>query len=243
MRDFRRPHHRIIGTLLGALNSDFLESSHCYFGGGTCIALLLDEYRESRDVHFLCADTEGFRRLRETVTNESLGKLTRSTLPLAREVRADRDGIRTFIEFNGTVTKLEILHEARIALRAAPKSPFDVPTLDLDCLVAGKLLANADRGTDDSTQARDVIDLAFLAAHYSVRALGAGLELAQSAYGTVILRELRRALERLAKDRRFMTANVSGLGIEDSTPLRKGLAALRSFARRAMLQPRSLRVR
>lgn len=232
MREFRRPHHRIIGTLLRAVNVSFLEASHCFFGGGTCIALLLDEYRESRGVDFLCADTDGFRRLRETVTNESLGKLMRKSLPLAREVRADRDGIRTFIQLNGTVTKLEILREARIALRAAPKSPFDVPTLDLDCLVAEKLLANADRGADDSTQARDVIDLAFIAANYGVRALGAGLEFAENAYGKVILRELRRALERLAKDRRFMAGNVSGLGIEDSTPLRKGLAALRSFANR-----------
>jgi hypothetical protein len=232
MRDFRRPHHRIVGTLLGALNSDFLESSHCYFGGGTCIALLLDEYRESRDVDFLCADTDGFRRLRETVTTASLGNIARKPMVLAREVRADRDGIRTFVRLGDTTTKFEILHEARIALRPATESPFAVPTLDLDCLVAEKLLANADRGADDSTQARDIVDLAFLAAHHGVRALGAGLELAESAYGRVVLRELRRALDRLSKDRRFMAATKSGLGIEDSAPLRKGLAALRSFANR-----------
>jgi hypothetical protein len=232
MREFRRPHHRVIGTLLQAMNSSLLEATHCYFGGGTCIALLLDEYRESRDVDFLCADAHGFRQLRETVTNESLGKLLRRPLMFAREVRADRDGIRTFIQLNGTITKIEILREARIALRAAPQSPFGVPILDLDCLVAEKLLANADRGMDDSTQARDVIDLAFLASRHGVRTLAAGLELAEGAYGKVILRELRRVLERLAGDRRYMAASVTGLGIEDTAPLRKGLAALRSFARR-----------
>lgn len=232
MREFRRPHHRIIGKLLDACNAEFLDAAHCYFGGGTCIALLLDEYRESRDVDFLCADAEGFRRLRETVTSNSLGKLLRKPMLLAREVRADRDGIRTFIRTNDAVTKIEILRESRIVLRAAPDSPFGVPTLDFDSLVAEKLLANADRGSDESTQARDVIDLAYLTAHHGVRALAPGLESAKSAYGKVILRELRRALDRLARDRRFATACVSGLGIEDTAPLRKGLAALRSFAGR-----------
>ena len=229
MREFRRPHHRIIGRLLGAMNADFLEATRSYFGGGTCIALLLDEYRESRDIDFLCSDADGFRRLRETVTSDSLGKLLRSPLPLAREVRADRDGIRTFVRSGDAITKLEILREARIALRPAPHSPFAVPTLDLDCLVAEKLLANADRGMDDSTQARDLIDLAYIAAAEGVRALAPGLELAQSAYGKVIVRELRRALARFAKDRRFAAASVKGLGIEDTAPLRKGLAALRKW--------------
>jgi hypothetical protein len=153
-------------------------------------------------------------------------------LTLAREVRADRDGIRTFFQLDGAITKIEILREARIPLRAAQESPFGVPMLHLDCLVAEKLLANADRGMDDSTQVRDIVDLAFLASRHGVRALTAGLELAEGAYGNVILRELRRVLDRLAKDRRYAAASASGLGIEDTAPLRKGLAALRSFARR-----------
>ncbi len=232
MREFRRPHHRIIGALLASMDGGFLAASHCYFGGGTCISLLLDEYRESRDIDFLCAETEGFRRLRETVTNESLGKILRKPLVLAREVRADRDGIRTFIQSGDAVTKLEILREARIPLQAAGQSPFGVPILDFDGLVAEKLLANADRGMDDSTQARDIVDLAYLAAHHGTRAFAPGIELAEKAYGQVIWRELRRALDRLGKDRHFMAASARGLGIENTAPLRKGLAALRSFVRR-----------
>ena len=232
MREFRRPHHRIIGALLGALDGDFLEEAHCYFGGGTCIALLHGEYRESRDVDFLCADVDGFRRLRETVTSDSLGAIVRKPLALAREVRADRDGIRTFVRQKGSITKIEILREQRIALRAAAESPFGVPMLNLDCLVAEKFLANADGGADDSTQARDVVDLAYLAAQHGIRKLSPGLELAERAYGRVIMRELRRSLARLAGDRRFAAACAAGLGIEDTAPLRRGLATLRSFATR-----------
>ena len=51
---FKRPHHRRIETLLRSLNSDVLREAQCFFGGGTAIVLLLDEYRESVDVDFLC---------------------------------------------------------------------------------------------------------------------------------------------------------------------------------------------
>jgi hypothetical protein len=50
--------------------------------------LELGEYRESRDVDFLCSDRDGYRLIREGVSETSLGPAQASALSLAREVRA-----------------------------------------------------------------------------------------------------------------------------------------------------------
>ena len=51
------------------MDAGFLARAECYFGGGTMLAMTLGEYRESRDIDFLCSSREGFRSLRETVTD------------------------------------------------------------------------------------------------------------------------------------------------------------------------------
>ena len=56
---YKRPHHQQIAGVLDSMNADFLRDTKCYFGGGTAIALLLSEYRESVDIDFLCADRFG----------------------------------------------------------------------------------------------------------------------------------------------------------------------------------------
>ncbi len=77
-RSFRRASHRQVAATLLRFDRRFLESTRCYFGGGTRIVLELGEYRESRDVDFLCADRDGYRRLRETVSETSLGSIARA---------------------------------------------------------------------------------------------------------------------------------------------------------------------
>jgi Nucleotidyl transferase AbiEii toxin, Type IV TA system len=238
MPDFRRPYHRAIAQILEALNPTFLEHAQCYFGGGTCISLMLDEYRESRDIDFLCSNRSGFRQLRETVRETSLGSLLRRPLTLAREVRADRDGIRTFFSVGDLRIKFEIILEARIDLRAAPRRFVGVPLLDLDCVVAEKFLANADRGLDDSTKARDFVDLAFLAAHYGGGSLETGLRLAEVAYGKAIRHYFDLSFARISADSRYLLRCARALGIEDIATLRKGVARLRTFIRqRAQVGP------
>ena len=169
MPEFRREHHRLIAAILKSCDADFLSDAGCYFGGGTQIAMQLVEYRESRDIDFLCGDQAGVRKIRETVTQQSLGKILRKKIPLAREVRADRYGVRTFFAAHDTTIKFEIVFEARIALSGAMSREFGVPVLDLKHAVAEKLLANTDRGLDESTRSRDLIDLAFLVAHHGRR--------------------------------------------------------------------------
>lgn len=140
--------------------------ARCYFGGGTAIVLALHEYRESVDVDFLCSSIDGYRALRDTITSASLGAIVAQPVELAREVRADRYGIRTFVRIAETPIKFEIVNEGRIDLDGAIDPLLGVPTLSRQDLYAEKLLANADRFGDLSVASRDAIDLAMLIEHW-----------------------------------------------------------------------------
>lgn len=227
MPELRRPFHQMILEAFAAMDSDFLLGAECYFAGGTRVAMVCDEFRESRDVDFLCASRLGFRRLREGVSESSLGSILRRRLPLAREVRADRDGIRTFLSMGEARVKLEIILEARIDLKGSLDRALGVPALDLECLAAEKLMANADRGLDDSTKTRDLIDLAFLAQHGGPDVIRAGMRLAETAYGAVVARHLDLVFRRLEERRGLLSANAASLGVVDLKTLRKGMARLK----------------
>jgi len=230
MSDFVREHHRIIARLLHGLDGAFLERCSCFFGGGTMLALLLGEYRESRDIDFLCADREGYRALRETVRADSLGLIQRQPLQLAREIRADRDGIRTVLAEGDARIKFEIVLEARIDLDGALDPRLGVPVLSLEHAVAERLLANADRGLDKATLGRDLIDLAFLAHAVDSTVLRAGAALAIGAYGKAIPELLERTLNQFQHDRAWANRCIQGLAIEDTRTLRAGLTKLRRLA-------------
>ena len=226
MARFKRAEHNEVLAALEQLNAAFLRDSHCYFGGGTRIVLELGEYRVSRDVDFLCADVVGYRAVRETITEDSLGAIAKSKLRLARDVRGDQYGVRTAIQCATLKLKFEIVREARIALEGAT-----IPRLPVSCLTrkhcfAEKFLANADRGMDASTLSRDAVDLAFMIEGWGARDAAAGAALARVAYGPTIDRELARAVTRLRGERTFRARVVEGLGIEDTRALSSGLEAL-----------------
>lgn len=162
---FERPHHQRIEKILHAFNCDLLSQTRCYFGGGTAIVLSLAEYRESLAIDFLCASNEGYRLLRNTISQDSLGALLKAPIQHLREVRADRYGIRTVLEVDGTPVKVGIVREARIEIQGCPHPVFHVPTLSHEDMQAEKLLANADRGLDKPTMNRDIIDLAMMIDH------------------------------------------------------------------------------
>ena len=61
---FNRPHHQFIAKVLLCLDADLLRRHRCYFGGGTAIALLYDEYRESVYMDFLVSNGQSFSDLR-----------------------------------------------------------------------------------------------------------------------------------------------------------------------------------
>ena len=201
---FDRPHHQRIAKLLASLNADFLAQSGCYFGGGTAIVLSLDEYRESVDVDFLCSSIDGYRALRNTITNASLGDILSTPVELARDVRADRYGIRTFVRVDGTPIKFEIVSEGRIDLSGAMDPVLGVPTLSHEDMYAEKLLANADRCGDVSVASRDAIDLAMLIDHWGDVPENAWAK-ARRAYGQSIDTSYMKAIE-LVSDRAYLAS-------------------------------------
>lgn len=180
----------------------------CCARAGVCLvgvveALRFGEYRESLDVDFLVSDPDGYRRLRELLAHgRNLAPIVRMGAPvpvLGRDVQADQYGIRTAVEIDGTAIKFEIVREARIELD--PPGDIDevcgVATLTVVDLVASKLLANSDRGLDDSTFARDAIDLAMMTPRPPQ--LRQAIRKAEQAYGAAIRRDLLQALDRLCE--------------------------------------------
>ena len=216
-----RPRHRIVLRVLDALDAEFLERAQCYFGGGTRIVLALDEYRESADIDFLCASREGYRALRATVTDRSLGGISSAKLKLGREVTADRYGIRTVIEIGGEKLKFEIILEGRIGLTGGAASGLPVPALDETSCCAEKFLANADRWSDESALGRDVIDLAY-GRGWGREPLRAGLAAATEAYGKVAARDAKRAATKMLERADWLRGSAPPLTHPDRTLLLRG---------------------
>ncbi len=226
MSEYARPRHNTVLAALRSLDAGFLAKTECYFGGGTRIALALNEYRESADVDFLCASRTGYRALRAAVTEQSLGAIAMRGVKLAREVVADRYGIRTFLEVNGEKLKFEIVLEARITLSGGMAAGLPVPVLDDGSCFAEKFLANADRWRDASVLGRDVIDLAFMVVHWGDEPLKTGLNVATEAYGKVAASAARRAATRMLEETAWRNRCMSTLAITDSRTLLRGLRAL-----------------
>lgn len=230
MADFRRPHHRAIARILKSLNATFLADAACYFGGGTHLAMSLGEYRESRDIDFLCSSRAGFRRVREEVTERSLGCIVSGALTLARDVRADRDGVRTFVTAGDVTIKFEIVLEGRIDLVGRRDPKFGVTVLQIEYAIAEKFLANTDRGLDDSTLSRDLIDLAFAAAAVDKSTLRGGLVIAEQAYGSSVKRLLAQSLHLFQNNRVRAQRCIDALSVDGTPTLRKGIRTLRTLA-------------
>ena len=180
------------------------------------------------DVDFLCSDRVGYRTLRSMITQSSFGDLFCKDVELMREIRADMYGIRTFLLIEGQPLKFEIIAEGRIDLFGVAVEPFPVQLLDRSTCFAEKLLANADRGRDDSTRSRDIIDLAFMSASWSGEELSIGLARAIDVYGDSLLREFTAALTRL-EDRKYRKQCVTELAVSNLPTLSRGLRILRKL--------------
>ena len=226
---FARPGHRQVHAILARLDCDFLVKTRCFFGGGTRIVLELGEYRESRDMDFLCSDRDGYRLLRESVSGTYLGPILAPKLSLAREVRADQYGIRTFIEHNGIKLKFEIVKEARIEIDGETIDGIPVACLTRRHCFAEKFLANADRGLDASTLSRDIVDLAFMIEAWSKKDADAGMAMAKSAYGDTVLRSLYTVTRKMREDKTYRNRCVEGLAISEPKILSAGIKALAAF--------------
>jgi hypothetical protein len=222
---FRRPRHQLVSRVLSAFASDFLSDNRCYFGGGTRIVMELDEYRESLDIDLLCADIVGYRNIRSQISEYSLGSLLALPLSFAREVRADRYGIRTFFDIEGEKVKFEIVAEGRISLAAQVLHGLPVLCLDRLSCFAEKLLANTDRWADRSVLSRDIIDIAFMVSHWGDIPPEA-ITVAENAYGISVLKSLRNAVAMVQSDDSYLDQCIATMAITDTERLKNGLKLL-----------------
>jgi hypothetical protein len=158
--------------------------------------------QESLDIDFLCASQEGYRELRNTINNASLGAIFSRPVDLVRDVRADRYGIRTFLRVDDVPVKFEIVSEGRIKIQGEVDPKTGVPTLSRLDMYAEKLLANADRYRDKSVASRDIIDLAMMVGHWGEVPLPAWDKVRQ-AYGASADRAYQGAVEMMS-DRAYL---------------------------------------
>ena len=133
---FRRKPHQSVVTVLNALSPDYFQARHCYFGGGTLLALEFGEYRESVDIDFLIANRKQIRALRADLHNDGYKALFKSSDPgitlIPEKPRVTRDKVVFAAQPNETPIKMEILFEGRIALDDSRRLPFtEVPCLAL----------------------------------------------------------------------------------------------------------------
>ena len=201
---FEREHHRRVARVLSSLDAQRLHACQCLFGGGTALALRYGEYRESVDIDFVVSHLEGYRSLRQSLSGAA-GLLAlchnSADMPPAftqtRELRADQYGLRTLVRVDEVEIKFEIVLEARIALVAPATDDLicGVATLSRLDAAACKLLANSDRWADDAMLSRDLIDLAMMALPKPL--LQDAVAKAAAAYGSSIVADLRKAVQRL----------------------------------------------
>lgn len=217
--------------MLNAMNRALLQDTQCLFGGGTAIALQHDEFRLSNDIDFICSSHDGYRKLRGLVgqfSTTGLSPLFDQPVSQLREARADRYGIRSVLEIDGTPIKFEIVREDRLSLDASVTLLHGVPTISRDDAYAEKLLANSDRWADRSVASRDILDLAAM-----VNAWGdippKSLAKACSAYGTTIIKDVISAANLILDNENYCQQCFDDLRIDESVQ-RDLLATLRGMS-------------
>lgn len=199
MATFQVQHHQIIESALKNFNADFLAENHILFGGGTRIALEIDEYRESVDIDFLCPTRESYRAVRQQVTNASLGALVLNEFKYAREIQADRYAVRTVIIVQDTKIKLEFVSFNEYQLTTESNPLFPVPSLSKESCFVTKLLANADRATNYPF--KDIYDLLAMC-HAWGEIPPQAWHIAESFYADDVARKLVMALEHITANQK-----------------------------------------
>jgi len=195
---FARKHHQLIASVLENMDAALLNASHCFFAGGTVLAMRHNEYRESKDIDFMVCDTQGYRHLRLLLTGQDgFGALAKTggALHPVGEIKADQYGIRGKVEVAGVSIKIEIVREARIQFDAPHRSDqiCGITTLSAVDLAAEKLLANSDRWLDAAIFSRDVIDLAMMEPNRTQ--VQQALQKAEVAYGASIKQDLEKSID------------------------------------------------
>lgn len=215
-------YHQRVVTILNALRSDFLIRISAYFGGGTLLTLSYGEYRQSKDIDFICPVGDGYRMLRSEIFDKSYKALFAddSTIVLPRRMTADQYGVRFAVKVEDIPIKFEIVAEARILLEPPEfHSWSDVPCLSFGDACAEKLLSNSDRWADRGVESRDLIDLSILRRQGEFPTNS--IEKAESAYP--VLKPLEKSIRSFQSDRDYRCRCFSSLGVNNRADVVDGL--------------------
>jgi hypothetical protein len=192
---FKLEHHNQILTIINSLNYQVFQENNAYFGGGTLIALLYNEYRQSNDIDFICSvASSGYKNLRSFIFDNSYQSLFSNLNHIGiRRSTKDQYGIRMLVEIDDIFIKTEIIAEARFELELPRYFAWtNIPCLSHNDSITSKLLANSDRYPDDSVLSRDLIDLAIL--RYNSTFSSVAINKAEQAYE--VIRPLKIAIQR-----------------------------------------------
>ncbi len=214
MTTYKRDHHNKINSALHNFNDIFLTEHNIIFGGGTRIAMEIDEYRESIDVDIICPNLPSYKAARSEITNISLGKLVKEEFKYLREIRADRYAIRTFIEIDNTPVKIEIISFADYRLNSLINTDiFPIPYLDKSSCYITKLLANADRALQPPY--KDIIDIIVMHMQWGEIPEEAWRE-AHRHYGNIPSQQLTTALEHLLQNKKHYISQAESMGMYEN---------------------------
>ncbi len=227
---FEREVHRVVLAVLQELRADVLQGCRFLFGGGTRIVLELGEYRESKDIDFLCSDPQGYADLRFEASRHGYPALFTPEglrrVHFPREMRIDQYGIRFIGALDSTALRIELIREARIELDPGTRPAWlPVDWLSIPDCYAEKLLANSDRWADRQFLSRDLIDLAALRAHCGSVPEAAWRKV-ESAYKSAAKDDLRKALALLGGHPAYLQQCFHGLAVRDPSDLLRGLRLL-----------------
>ena len=218
-------YHGKIINILSNVNSNFLEECNAYFGGGTRLALDLDEYRWSKDIDFVCPSGLGYQKLRKCIFEDGYDALFTdyNGLKLPRPIQANQYGIRFPVEVDDVLIKFEVFNEARIQLEPPVKVAWaDVPCLSINDCYSEKLLANADRWADAAVESRDLIDLCALRNHYEMPQFA--ITKAESAYP--VIEPLKKSIVYFQESSGFRNRCYDSLKINNASMIIDGLDLL-----------------
>ncbi|MGD1908752.1 MAG: nucleotidyl transferase AbiEii/AbiGii toxin family protein [Leptolyngbyaceae cyanobacterium] len=224
---FTQDQHQKILTVLSQLKASFLRDCQVYFGGGTLLALMYDEYRLSKDIDFLCSNQAGYQQLRNAVFEQQYQALFKDSdqIGLPREIQTNQYGIRFPVVVGNSTIRFEIISEGRVTL-AQPEQPPWCPVACLSAVdrIAEKLLANSDRWPDRSVFSRDLIDLSMVRSHQPIPT--AALAKAEAAYG--VAEPLQRAILEFQQRPDYRDRCYDALSIHDPPRIIDGLDQLAS---------------
>lgn len=212
MTKFSIEHHQIIESALNNFNADFFCKHNILFGGGTRIALELDEFRTSIDIDFLCPNKESYRAVRGEVTNVSLGQLVLQQFEYPREITFSRDAVRTFILVDGSRIKLEFVCFDNYDLNSVFDGQFPVPYIDRESCFYTKLLANVDRCL--APPYKDIFDILAMCDNWG-DIPDIAFEKAEAHYSIAVKRDLIKSIDDVLSRREFYIDQAKSLTISE----------------------------